>query len=56
MKFENDTGEPVEINFKNFKSILSTAEAGFTRVKLKDGQVVTVQATENKILEATVEK
>ena len=56
MKFENDRGEPVEINFQNFESILSTAEAGFTRVKLKDGQIVTVQATENEILEATVEE
>lgn len=56
MKFENDKGEAVEINFQNFERILPGGDAGFTPVKLKDGRQVIVQATENEILEATAEE
>jgi hypothetical protein len=56
MKFENDKGEPVEINFQNFERILPGSQAGFTAVKLKNGQEICVQATENEILEATAEE
>ena len=56
MKFENDRGEPVEIHFQNFERILPGGEAGLTPVRLKDGREITVQATENEILEATAEE
>jgi hypothetical protein len=56
MKFENDKGEPVEINFQNFEKILPGSQAGFTLIKLKNGQEICVQATENEILEATAEE
>jgi hypothetical protein len=56
MKFENDKGEPVEINFQNFEKILPGSQAGFTHIKLKNGQEICVQATENEILEATAEE
>jgi hypothetical protein len=55
MKFENDKGEPVEINFQNFERILPGSHAGFTAVKLKNGQKIYVQATENE-MEATAEE
>jgi hypothetical protein len=38
MKLENDKGEPVEINFQNFEKILPGSQAGFTPIKLKNGQ------------------
>jgi len=38
MKFENDKGEQVEINFQNFESVLLGANPGLTRVKLKNGE------------------
>jgi hypothetical protein len=56
MKFENDKGEPVEVNFQNFDSILPGGKAGLTPVKFKDGREECIQATENQILEATVEE
>jgi hypothetical protein len=56
MTFENDKGEKVEINFQNFEKILPGGKPGFTPVKLKNGQEVWVQATENEILEATAEE
>jgi hypothetical protein len=56
MKFENDKRESVEINFENFERILPGGQAGFTVVKLKNGQEIRVQATENEILEATAEE
>jgi hypothetical protein len=56
MKFENDKGDQVEINFQNFEKILPGGKAGYTRVKLKNGQEVWLQATENQILEATAEE
>lgn len=33
MKFENDKGEPVEVNFHNFERIIPDGKAGFTPVK-----------------------
>ena len=56
MKFENDRGEPVEINFQNFERILPGGKAGLTPVKFKNGREECVQATENEILEATAEE
>ena len=56
MKFENEKGEPVEINFQNFERILPGGKAGLTPVKLKNGLEICVQATENQILEATAEE
>jgi len=56
MKFENDKGEPVEVNFQNFDRILPGGKAGFTPVKFKNGEEACVQATENEILEATAEE
>jgi hypothetical protein len=46
MKFENDKGEPVEINFQNVERILPGNQAGFTPVKLKNGREECVLATE----------
>jgi len=56
MKFQNDKGEFVEVNFENFERILPGGTAGFTPVKLKNGQQELLQATENEILEATAEE
>jgi hypothetical protein len=56
MKFENDKGQPVEINFQNFESILPGAKAGLTPVKLKNGREEWLKATKDEILEATVEE
>jgi hypothetical protein len=56
MKFENDKGEQVEINFQNFERILPGAKPGFTPVKLKNGKEEWLQATQNEILEATAEE
>jgi hypothetical protein len=56
MKFENDKGQPVVINFQNFESILPGAKAGLTLVKLKNGREEWLKATKDEILEATVEE
>ncbi|HEY1232613.1 MAG TPA: hypothetical protein VGH22_04475 [Candidatus Binatia bacterium] len=56
MKFENDKGEPVEINFQNFERILPAPKGGYTLVKLKNGKEEWLLATENEILEATAEE
>ncbi len=56
MKFENDKGEPVEINFQNFERILPGPKSGYTLVKLKNGKEEWLLATENEILEATAEE
>jgi hypothetical protein len=55
MIFENDKGGKVEINFQNFDRILPGGQAGFTPVRLKNGEEICVQATPNEILEATAE-
>ncbi len=56
MKFENDQGELVKVNFQNFERILPGSKAGFTPVKFKNGREECVQATKNEILEATAER
>ena len=56
MKFENDKGEQVEVNFQNFERILPAPKSGYTLVKLKNGKEERLLATENEILEATAEE
>jgi hypothetical protein len=56
MKFVNDKGQAVEINFQNFESILPDAKPGFTRVKFKSGNEEWIKAPQDEILEATVEE
>ena len=56
MKFENDKGQAVELNFQNFESILPDTKDGFTRVKFKNGNEDWIKAPNNEILEATVEE
>ena len=56
MKFENDKGEQVEVNFQNFERILPALKSGYTPVKLKNGKEEWLLATENEILEATAEE
>lgn len=56
MKFENDKGQLVEINFQNFEKVLTGVKPGFTPVKFKNGREEWVKATEDEILEATVEE
>ena len=56
MKFENEKGESVEINFQNFERILPAPKSGYTLVKLKNGQEEWLLATENEVLEATAEE
>ena len=56
MKFENDKGEQVEVNFQNFERILPAPKSGYTLVKLKNGKEEWLLGTENEILEATAEE
>ena len=56
MKFESQEGKLVEINFQNFEKILPGTKAGLTLVKLKNGQELWVQASQDDILEATAEE
>ena len=56
MKFENDKGEQVEINFQNFDGVLLGAKPGLTRVKLKNGREEWLKATKDEILEVAVEE
>jgi hypothetical protein len=56
MKFENDKGQPVEINFQNFEKVLSGDKPGHTRVKFKDGKEEWVKASEDEIVEASAEE
>ena len=56
MKFENDKGEQVEVNFQNFERILPAPKSAYTPVKLKNGKEEWLLATENEILEATAEE
>jgi hypothetical protein len=53
MKFENDEGWPVEINFQNFESILLGAKAGLTHVKLKNGREEWLKATKDESIEVS---
>jgi hypothetical protein len=57
MKFENDKGEPVEINFQNFQEIEPGGErSNLVRVKFKDGREQWIKATNTAVLEAAVEE
>jgi hypothetical protein len=56
MKFKNDKGEQVEINFQNFQQNLPGNKPGLTHVKFKDGKEEWIRATEDEILEAAVEE
>lgn len=56
MKFTNDKGQPVEINFQNFERILPGAKACLTPIKFKDGREERVRATDDEILHATAEE
>ena len=56
MKFENDKGQPVEINFQTFGSVLPGAKPGLTPVKLKNGKEEWIKATPDEILEASAEE
>ena len=56
MKFVNDKGQAVEINFQNFESILPDIKPGFARVKFKNGNEEWIKAPNNEILEAAVEE
>jgi hypothetical protein len=56
MKFENDKGEHIEVNFQNFERILPAPKSGYTLIKLKNGKEEWLLATENEILEATAEE
>jgi hypothetical protein len=56
MKFENDKGEQIEVNFQNFERILPAPKSGYTLIKLKNGKEEWLLATENEILEATAEE
>jgi hypothetical protein len=56
MKFENDKGQPVEINFQNFEKVLPGDKPGLTRVKFKDGREEWIKATEDEIVEASAEE
>jgi hypothetical protein len=55
--FENEKGEPVEINFQNFQQIMPGGErSDLVRVKFKDGREEWVKATATAVLEAAVEE
>jgi hypothetical protein len=56
MKFENDKGDQVELNFQNFEKILPGDKPGYTPVKFKNGKEEWLRATHSEILEATVEE
>jgi hypothetical protein len=56
MKFENQDGKSVEINFQTFGSVLPGAKPGVTPVKLKNGKEEWLKATADEILEASAEE
>lgn len=56
MKFENENGQSVEINFQNFEKVLPGDKPGLTRVKFKSGKEEWVKATEDEIVEASAEE
>jgi len=55
MKFKDEEGQPVEINFQNFDQILCE-KLGFVLVKFKNGTMEWVRATTMAVLEAAVEE
>ena len=56
MKFKNDMGQLVEINSQTFESVLQGSQFDLTPVKLKNGRKGWLRATEDEILEASVEE
>ena len=56
MKFENENGQPVEINFQTFGSVLPESRPGLTHVRLKNGNEVWVKGTKDEIVEASAEE
>jgi hypothetical protein len=56
MKFENENGEPVEINFQTFGSVLPDTKPGLTRVRLKNGKEAWLKASKDEIVEASAEE
>ena len=57
MKFENQDGEMIEVNFQNFERITRDVEGALTPVKLKnDTSVHWLKATQEEILAAVVEE
>ena len=56
MKFENENGKPVEINFQNFEKVLPGGKPGLTRVKFKNGNEEWIKASEDEIVEASAEE
>ena len=56
MKFQNDYGQAVEINFENFEAILAKEQFGLIPVKLKNGKIEWIRATAYEVLEAAAEE
>ena len=56
MQFQNDKRQPIEIDFRNFEGILQGRQFGLTPVKLKNGRVEWIRATQNEILQATAQE
>ena len=56
MKFQNEYGEQVEINFQTFESVLPGNRPGLTLVKCKNGREVWLKATKDEIVEASAEE
>jgi len=56
MKFQDENGQAVEINFQTFGSVLPERRPGLTRVKLKNGKEVWVKGTKDEIVEASAEE
>lgn len=56
MKFANQDGKPVEVNFQKFESVLPGARPGLTPVKFKNGKEEWLKAREEEILKAAEEE
>ena len=56
MKFENENGKPVEINFQNFEEVLPGNRPGLTRVKFKNGSEEWIKASKDEVVEASAEE
>jgi hypothetical protein len=56
MKFQNENGETVEVNFQNFEKVLPGGKPGLTHVKFKSGKEEWVKASEDEIIEASAEE
>ena len=57
MKFENQDGKMIEVNFQTFERITRDVEGSLTPVKLKDDPTeYWLKATQEEILTASVEE